>query len=186
MRTEEGKAWAVTHAQAATRTCSTVRYRLSVVFFSELVMDTSAKQLTQLANIKVPMNRWPRTDFEMVHTQFPLAYLKASFNRRARKGHPQQPLKRHTRRTDQTIRQKILDLAGVQNISGHDQRMGGTRQTILAMLAIKTSILDLPNYWSLFTILYMKLFPFLFLKCTRIYGQIANLTGRQCLSWETR
>jgi hypothetical protein len=79
-------------------------------------MNMSAKQQTQLANAKVPMNRIPPANFKVVHTQFVFAQLNTAFNRKAAKSYPQQPLKRHARRIDQTVRQKVFNLAGLQYV----------------------------------------------------------------------
>ena len=89
-------------------------------------MNTSTKQLTELANIKVTMNRTPRANFKVVHTQFIFAQLKTTLNRKTRKNYPQEPRERHARRTYQTIPCKIFDLTGIQYVSGDYQRMSGT------------------------------------------------------------
>ena len=72
-------------------------------------MDTGTKQITQLADIKVPMDGGPIANLEMIHSQVPLADLKASLYRKPRKGRPQQLFQRDTIGLRQPIRDEIFD-----------------------------------------------------------------------------
>jgi len=76
-------------------------------------MHTGTKQVTQLADIKVAMDRCPAANLKMIHTKFAFAYLKAALNRHTRKCYPQQLLQRDAIRSRYHIRDKIFDLFGV-------------------------------------------------------------------------
>ena len=119
-------------------------------------MHARTKQLTQLANIKMTMDRLPGTYLKVVHAQIAFADLKTAFNRPARKGYPQQPFQPDIPLDQHQVRQKIFHLVGIQHIAGDHQRMSRTGQTMLALFAIKKSILDFPNHRTFFSLLDAK------------------------------
>ena len=146
-------------------------------------MYSSTKQLAQLADIEVPVDRIPRAHLEMVHAQFSFAQFKTAFNRPTRKCHPQQPLQRYTAGADHHIGQEVFDLIRLENIACYHQGMSPTRQALGAMLAIKTGILDFPDNRSFFSILDTKPLPFFprsaRVGCNRICGSCSHPTKEQ-------
>ena len=81
-RTRFGKHNAATQTEAASRTCSTVSSACSVVFFSEHLPHPRAKQMTQLGDIHMAMDRSPAANLEMVHPEFVLGLAETVFDRK--------------------------------------------------------------------------------------------------------
>src|SRR5208283_5358804 len=107
-RAADGLDCASTQAPAAIRTCSTVRYRLSVVFFSVPLMNTGTEQLAQLTDVQVAVNPSPRASLEVVHAQLSLGHLETPLNRPAGERDPQHPLQARAAGADHEIRQEVF------------------------------------------------------------------------------
>jgi len=149
-------------------------------------MHTATKQLTQLADIQMTMYSTPTAHLEMIHTNLIFAKLKTSLYRPTRESGSKQFFQRNIIGTWHHIRDKILNLIRIQNITSDDKTMSRTRQTIGTLFTIKFRPLNFPDYRAFFAIFNMKLSPLLFLKCTRIYKKIRNFACRQCLCRKTR
>jgi hypothetical protein len=116
-------------------------------------MNSRTKQITQLADIEVAMDRRPTANLKMIHPQFSFTDLKTAFYREPGKGRPQQLFQCDAVRSRHLIRHKILDLLGIEDVAGNDQIMGRSRQAVIALSAIKSGVLDLPYDGTFFTIL---------------------------------
>src|SRR3989339_1611243 len=183
VRAPGGYACACTQAQAARRTCSTVKYRLWGAFFlSELLMQAGAEQLADLGEVQVPVDPPPTAHLKMVHPQLALGDLETPFDRPPRERHPQQPFERDGLAVDHPVGQEVLDLLGIEHVAGDDQRMGRTRQTVGTMTPVKRRMLDLPDDRPFLPIFDPEPLPFLPAKDRRIGDQIAHLTGRKGLA----
>ena len=73
-------------------------------------MNTRTKQITQLADIEMAMDRRPIAYLKMIHSQFPFADLKAALDRKPGKRHPQQLFQGYAIGFRQQIRDKIFDI----------------------------------------------------------------------------
>ena len=80
MRAEGGKLRDWIQAEAALRTCSTVRCSAPVVFFSPLEPLAGAEQMTELGDVQVAMNAPPAANLEVIHAQFVFGLLEAAFD----------------------------------------------------------------------------------------------------------
>src|SRR3989339_549164 len=149
-------------------------------------MHTGTKQVTQLTDIKVTMEGCPATNLKMIHAKFAFTNLKAAFNRKAGKRRPQQLFKRDTIRARHHIRDKILNLFGIEYVTSNNHVMHRPRQSIRSLFAIQSCMLDFPYNRAILAVLNMKLFPFLPLKYTGIHQQIPQFSSRQRLAGQTR
>ena len=68
--------------QAASQTCSTVSSSCSAVFFSERLAHPRAKQMTQLSDIHMAVNRSPAANLELVHPEFVLGLAETVLDRK--------------------------------------------------------------------------------------------------------
>jgi len=149
-------------------------------------MYTRTEQLTQLADIQMPMNPLPTAGLEMIHAHLIFGQFQTSFYRPAGKGYSQQFFHSDTIAVRQHVGDKIFNLLRVQNITGYNKAMSRTRQRILALLSIKLREFHLPDQRAFFAFFDIKLLPSLLLKFAGINQQILNFRRWQGFGRKTR
>ena len=127
------------------------------------------------------MNPAPTAYFKVIHSNLGFGQFEASFNGPTGKSGSQQFLYGDITRTGHPVRDKILHLFGIQHVSGNDQAMSRTGQSIRSLFAVKRRPLGFPDDWPFFPFFNVKLFPALPLKCAGINKQIRHFRRRQCL-----
>lgn len=149
------------------------------------MLNTSAEQQAQLADIQMPMNPTPAARLKVIHAEIPLGQFKTSFDRPTRERHPQHPFQRDPG-THGHVGDEVFDFVMVEYVAGDDQSMARTGQAGRAMLAVKRRVFDLPNDRTFLAVFDLESLPLLLLKLTRINQQVLHFTGRKCLSRQSR
>ena len=84
-------------------------------------MDAGTKQVAELGDVEVSVDRPPAANLEVVHAQFLLGLLKTALDRPTGKAHPQEPFQRHAEFPWELVGHEVIDLVSVQRVAGRDQ-----------------------------------------------------------------
>ena len=137
-----------------------MRYGVSVVFFSQALVNPRTEQVAELRDVEVSVDRAPAADFEVIHAQLVLRSLEALLDRPSCEGHPQHPLQGDVPGLREAIGDEVLDLVGITHVASHDEGVPWAMK--LALLGdVVRGMLDLPDDGPLLTVLEAELPPLL-------------------------